>query len=117
MTGPPARLVLTDWSSREKLNSMWAHLSIWPVQDGQFPELAVDDIWNTRLEVILDGAEEVASSTPVGVRMIGDPLTPVGPRYEIGGRVRRDEVVGTSFDAGELVVAPTAYSTWPEGTV
>jgi hypothetical protein len=96
---------------------MWAQLSTWRVQDGQFPELAVGGTWNTRLEVTLDGAEEVTGPTPLGARLIGDPLTPAGPRYEIVGRVHRDGVVGTSLDAGEVVVAPTTYSTWREGTV
>lgn len=95
---------------------MWAQLSTWRVQDGQFPELAVGDIWNTRFEVFLDSVEEVASSTPLGIAMIGDPLTPVGPLYEIVGRVLEDEV-GISLDAGDLDVAPTPYSTWPAGTV
>jgi hypothetical protein len=96
---------------------VWAQLSPWRVQDGQFPELGVGDIWNTRFEVILDGAEEVVRWTPVGISLIGDPLTSVGPRYEIVGRVSRDEVVGMSLDAGEIVLAPTPYSTWPAGTV
>ena len=95
---------------------MWAQLSTWHVEDGQFPELAVGDIWNTRFEVFLDGRKGVASSTPLGIAMIGDPLTPVGPLYEIVGRVLEDEI-STSLDAGELVVAPSAYSTWPPGTV
>src|SRR5579863_8238230 len=33
------------------------------------------------------------------------------------GRVVEDDAAGTSLDAGDLVVAPTAYSTWPAGTV
>ena len=113
----PSRTGWYGLEEREKLSTVWAQLSTWRVQDGQFPELGVGDIWKTRFEVILDDAEEVLSATPVGIRMIGDPLTPIGPRYEIVGRVHRDEVVGTSLDAREIVVAPTAYSTWPEGTV
>jgi hypothetical protein len=94
---------------------VWAQLSIWRVQDGQLEELAVGDTWNTRLEVFLDEAEEVESSTPLGLRLLGDPLTDSGPRYEIVGRVAEDGV--RHLDVGEIVVAPSSYSTWPLDTV
>jgi hypothetical protein len=96
---------------------MWAQLSTWRIQDGQFPELAVGDTWNTRLEVELDGAEEAPDTTPLGLRLVGEPLTPTGPLYEIVGRVYEDDVFGHYLDAAEIVVAPTSYSTWPRDTV
>jgi hypothetical protein len=96
---------------------VWAQLSTWRVQDGQLPELSVGDIWSTRFEVILDGAEEVDASTPLGIRMIGDPLTAGGSVYEIVGRIGSDVVAGATLDAGQIVVAPTSYPTWPDGTV
>jgi hypothetical protein len=96
---------------------VWAQLSIWRVQDGQLEELAVGDTWKTRFEVILDGAEDVAPSIPLGIRLVRDPLTDLGPRYEIVGRVLEDEVAGTYLDAGEVVVAPSSPSTWPIDTV
>jgi len=96
---------------------MWVQLSTWRVQDGQFPELAVGDTWDTRLEVVLDGAEQVPDALPLGIRLVGKPLTPAGPLYEIVGRVCEDDVVGLYLDAAEIVVAPTSYSTWPRDTV
>lgn len=96
---------------------MWAELEMWRVQDGQFPELAVGDIWSTRLEVVLDHPEEIASSTDVGIRLIRDPLTPPGPRYEIVARVGGDADHGTFLDAGEIVITPNANIDWPEGTM
>jgi hypothetical protein len=96
---------------------VWAQLSIWRVQDGQWDELAVGDTWKTRFEVILDGAEDVAPSIPLGIRLVRDPLTDLGPRYEIVGRVLEDEAAGMYLDAGEVVVAPSSLSTWPINTV
>ena len=95
---------------------MWAELEMWRVQDGQFPELAVGDTWATRLEVILDHPEEVASSTELGIRLVHDPLTPPGPRYEIVARVDVDATHGAFLDAGELVVALDGQTDWPSGT-
>jgi hypothetical protein len=99
------------------MDPVWAQLSIWRVQDGQLEELAVGNTWNTRLEVILDGSAEVAPSTPLGLRLVSDPLTDSGPRYEIVGRVLEDDVVGMYLDVGEIVVAPSSYAEWPADTV
>lgn len=100
-----------------RVGGMWAQLSIWRVQDGRLPELAIGDTWDTRFEVILDGAEEVVSSTPLGIRVVADPLTPAGPTYEIVARMLPDDVIGHYLDAAEIVVAPSSYSTWPPDTV
>jgi hypothetical protein len=78
-------------------------------------ELAVGDTWNTRLEVILDEAEEVELSTPPRLRLLGDPLTDLGPRYEIVGRVAEHGV--RYLEVGEIVVAPSSYCKWPRDTV
>jgi len=96
---------------------MWAQLSTWRVQDGQFPELKVGDKWDTRLEVVLDGAEEVVNTSSLGIRLVGDPLTPAGPLYEVVGRVCEDDIIGLYLDAAEIVVAPTSSSTWPLDTI
>jgi hypothetical protein len=100
-----------------KTERVWAQLSIWRVQDGQLDELAVGDTWNTRLEVNLDEEEQVDPSTPLGLGLVGDPLTDSGPRYECVARVLRDDVFGTFLDVGNIVVAPSSLSEWPVDTV
>lgn len=78
------------------------------------PSVAVGDTWNTRLEVSLNGVEEVAPPTDLGLYLVGDPLTPSGPLYEIVGCVREDETIGKYVDADQVVVAPASSSPdWP----
>jgi len=96
---------------------MWAALEVWRVQDGQLPELAVGDTWCTRFEVVLRDAEELASSTTLGMRLVEDPLTPTGPRYDFVARVTEDEASGHLLDAGEILVAPLTTATLHQGAV
>jgi hypothetical protein len=91
---------------------VWASLESWRVQDGQFRELAVGDTWDTRLEVNLDDAEEVAPWTVLGLHLVGDPLSPSGPQYEIVACVQGDDVIGMYVASGEVVLAPASY--WPD---
>lgn len=95
---------------------MWAQLEIWRVQDGQFPELAVGGVWETRLEVGTDDVEEVPPETPLGIELVEGPLSSPGPRYELVGQVGKDSVIGTFLDVGEFPVAPLSLSNWQVGT-
>lgn len=94
---------------------MWTELGIWRVQDGQFPELAVGDVWEARLEVETGDAEEAATKTAPGIELIDGPLTAPGPRYELVGRVEEDSLIGTFLDVGTFPVAPLGLTNWQPG--
>ncbi len=96
---------------------MWVQNSIWIVQDGGV-EVGVGDLWDTRIEVSLADAREVPNSTPLGLDLVGEPLSVEGPRYSIVARVLdEDDNHGTRLDVGSLVVGPVSYETWSVGAV
>src|SRR5664280_397817 len=94
---------------------MWVQHSTWIVQDDGL-ELAIGDSWNTRLEVSLEDAEEVSTSTPFGLTLAGEPLTTEGPVYVGVAKLQEVEPNGKILDTGTLQVAPTAFTPWAVGT-
>jgi hypothetical protein len=90
---------------------------MWIVQDDGV-EVGVGDRWDTRIEVSLADARTVSDPVPVGLELIGQPLSVGGPRYRMVGRVLEDdEHHGARLDVGALVVAPTSYEARPAGTL
>jgi hypothetical protein len=89
---------------------------MWIVQDDGV-ELGVGDRWQTRLEVSLTTAEEVAPGVAPTIRLSGDALSVEGPTYDIVARVEHDETIGGFLDTGAFQVAPDSYNTWPVGSV
>lgn len=93
---------------------MWVQHSIWIVQDDGL-EVGVGDSWDTRVEVSLGDAEEVPSSTPLGLSLANEPLTPEGPVYVGVGEMLQVDPIGHFLNTGPVRVAPTTFTSWGVG--
>lgn len=87
---------------------MWVQVSTWIVQD-EYQELGVGDPWSTVPYVGTDEAEEVDPSTPLSLNLASDPLSVVGPVYDIVGRHMDDESVGHIADLSAFSTTLLVY--------
>jgi hypothetical protein len=90
-------------------DGMWVQHSMWIVQDDGL-EVGVADSWDTRVEAWLGDAEEVPTSTPLGLSLANDPMTTDGPIYVGVGRMLQVEPIGHFLDTGSVQVAPISLS-------
>jgi hypothetical protein len=93
---------------------MWIVLQSWIVGDDGL-ELGEGDRWSTVLEANLDGVEVMSPDSPQRFELVGDPLTVLGPRYDVVATVRSNDQSGSFLEAGAVNLA--AYVPWPTGTV
>jgi hypothetical protein len=96
---------------------MWVQVSTWIVQD-DYVELGVGDRWKTVLDTSPpDNAEEMDPSTPLGLSLATEPLSIVGPVYDIVGEITEDKTAGNYLDTGSAILIPRSFRQWSPGTV
>jgi hypothetical protein len=78
---------------------MWVWVSGISAQDLGI-ELAVSTIWQTKLDPCPEQAREVDPATPLALDLIADPLSVLGPVYEVVARVVDHERTGRYLDTG-----------------
>ncbi len=95
---------------------MWVELANWIAQDDGL-ELTVGDRWKTKLSVSLNGAKQMDDPTPLGFHLLHEPCSIEGPQYQVTARIRQDADFGVILDAGPVLMEPSSFTTWPDGTV